>query len=75
MNREATPTHRATVVATSPDLYATPPQITNVLAENIVIYEDTPESHHEEFLPAMNMSSELLILRDITKLTAISPIK
>jgi hypothetical protein len=75
MNKDATPTHSATVVATNPDLYATPPQMTNVLAENMVIYEDTPESHHDEFLPAMNMSSELLILRDIMKLTAMSPMK
>ena len=37
--------------------------------------EDIPESHQEEFLPAMNMSSELFIFLDITMLTAISPRK
>jgi hypothetical protein len=46
-----------------------------VLAEKIVIYDETPESHHDEFLPAMNISSELLIFRDMMKLTAMSPMK
>ena len=64
-----------TTVATSPYLYATPPQITNVLAENMVIYVESPDSHHEELRPAMNMSSELFIRRDVSRLTAISPTK
>lgn len=46
-----------------------------MLAEKIVMYEDIPESHHDEFLPARNMSSELLIFLDIITLTAISPMK
>lgn len=72
---DAIPKQIATETATIPLLYATPPHTTNVDAENMVIYEDTPDNHQDELRPAMNMSSELLILFDTTILTTIKPIK
>lgn len=41
----------------------------------MVMYDDMPDNYHEEFLPAMNISSELFIFLDIMMLTAISPKK
>ena len=72
---EATPTSTPIRAATRPIRYATPPQITKVLAEKMVIYVDKPDSHQEEFLPAMNISSEVLIFRDTSPLTNTSPRK
>ncbi len=41
----------------------------------MVMYVDIPDSHHEELRPAINMSSELFMRRDMSQLTAISPRK
>ena len=61
--------------ATKPERYATPPHMTNVLAEKRVMYVDIPDSHHDEFLPAINISADDLMLRDTHILTPISPKK
>ena len=39
------------------------------------MYDETPESHHDELRPAMNMSSEFLMRRLMIMLTATSPAK
>src|SRR5690606_6798799 len=58
---DAIPNIIAMTTETIPDLYATPPHTTKVLAENSLILVDNPDRHHEEFLPATNISLALFI--------------
>ena len=52
----AMPYIRLITTATKPSLYATPPQTTNVPAENIVMNPLSPDAHQGDFSPAANMS-------------------